>query len=483
MGSAEKQMRARLVTLIIDDDELFCDVVKEHLEDEGIDVMMAHRGVDGLKLCAEQKVDVVLLDENLPDIKGHALCPSIREANERCKIVFVTAQPSFNVAVKALRAGADDYLSKPVELEQLSVVVQRALRTLALERDAGVARFQGEQESRRAVLVGASSASEQQKTFVELAAQADAPVLITGETGTGKSVTARAIHYRSARAERSFLEINCAALPEQLIESELFGHSKGAFTGATARRRGLFEVADGGTLLLDEIGEMPLNLQTKLLSVLEDGRFRRVGSENDKTTDVRVIAATNKPIDSLLGEALRSDLYYRLSVLRFEVLPLRSRPEDIGPFCAHILASLGKDLRLGEGELERLSKYHWPGNVRELRNILERAAILQPGPLIYPSNFLLNLTPTLEKSGEEDVQQEKGVETLREMERQHIERALGVFDWNYSQTARALEIALSTLKRKLKSYGLVRPKRTARAAGAYSSGAAGTAGRGAPYEI
>jgi DNA-binding NtrC family response regulator len=463
----------KLVTLIIDDDELFCEAVTEHLEDEGFEVLSAHRGFDGLKLCSEHRVDVVLLDENLPDIKGHALCPSIREASERCKIVFVTAQPSFNVAVKALRAGADDYLSKPVELEQVSLIVSRAARIIALERDAGVARFQGERESKRAALVGVSPAFEQQQIFVELAGQVDATVLLTGETGTGKSVTARAIHYRSERAGRSFLEVNCAALPENLIESELFGHSKGSFTGASTNRRGLFEVADGGTLLLDEIGEMPVNLQTKLLSVLEDGRFRRVGSESEQKTDVRVIAATNQPLENLVGGALRSDLYYRLSVLRFEVPPLRARPEDIGPFCAHILASFGKDLRLGEGELERLSRYDWPGNVRELRNVLERAAILQTGPTIYPSRVLMSADtqPWSEPPETESVESRGGVETLGEIERQHILRALDVYEWNYSQTARALGIALSTLKRKLKSFGLHKSKgRAGHDNGAMSSG-------------
>ena len=457
----EKPHRAGVV-LVVDDDELFCDVIKDHLGALGMTVLTAHRGDEGLAQCSRHNVDVVLLDENLPDVKGHTLCPSILEVNELCKIIFVTAQPSFSVAVGALRAGAHDYLSKPVDLEELSHVVSRALKTLEMEREVIVSRYRGRKESQRAVLVGVTPVFEDLHSFVELAAAAAAPVLLTGETGSGKSVVARAIHEASPRSSRPFIDLNCAAVPEPLIEAELFGHSRGAFTGAVHSRRGVFEMAEGGTLLLDEIGEMPPNLQTKLLGVLEDGRVRRIGSEASSAVDVRVIAATNKPLHQLLEGTFRRDLYYRLSVLRFEVPPLRDRPGDIGPLCAHLLErmSRGRSFQLAEGELERLRAYHWPGNVRELRNVLERASILQPGPQLYPSRVIAsdNAVPTADAVSADYEPLIDTLSTLEDLERAHIRRVLEAVGWNFSKAARTLGIALSTLKRKLKRYGFERPR-------------------------
>ncbi|MCC6346879.1 MAG: sigma-54-dependent Fis family transcriptional regulator, partial [Nitrospirales bacterium] len=265
------------VLLIIDDDKLLCDALKDYFRSSGMQVLAAHTGGEGLALCALKRVDVVLLDQNLPDTEGHALCPAILKSNEQSKIIFITAHPSFEGAVKAIKAGAHDYLSKPFEVEELSLAVKNALNTLDLEKIVQIESYKRDKECEETVLIGSSPGLVEMVQLVDLAASTDAPVLITGETGTGKNVAARSIHYKSDARKEAFISINCAALPEGLIEAELFGYEKGAFTGATASRRGIFEMAEGGTLFLDEIGEMPMHLQTKLLSALEDKKIRRLG--------------------------------------------------------------------------------------------------------------------------------------------------------------------------------------------------------------
>lgn len=444
--------------LIIDDDVLFCDATKEYLSRPGLQIDAAHTASDGIARCQAQRFDLVLLDQNLPDGEGQELCPQILEINEQCKIILITAHPSFNSAVTALRAGAHDYLSKPFDPEELSLTVEKALRTLSLEEVENLARYQRQKERMTTVLVGADGGLADVARLVALAGNAEAPVLITGETGTGKNVAAKAIHYSSDRHDRPFISVNCAALPENLIEAELFGHEKGAYTGATSSRRGVFEIAAGGTLFLDEIGEMPLHLQAKLLGVLEDREVRRLGGERSRSVDVHVIAATAANLDDALDTTFRRDLYFRLSVMRIHMPPLRDRPQDIATLSEHFL----KELRgptaptIRDDEFERLRAYHWPGNVRELRNILERATIVQPGPIIEPSSLLgSSSVPQMSITSVNAVSDEV-VKTMEDVERQHIAHALDVLDHNYTQTAKALGVAISTLKRKIRKYGLKR---------------------------
>ena len=438
--------------LVIDDDRLFCDTVRDYFQDSLKEVLIANTGHEGLEACLKNKVDVVLLDQNLPDMEGHELCPNILKYNDQTKIIFVTAHPSFEGAVKAIRTGAHDYLSKPFELEELSLTVENALKTLALEKVAQVEEYKSNKESEEAVLVGHSAGILEVLKFVELAASEKAPVLVTGETGTGKNVVASLIHYSGSGRKNALISINCAAIPENLIEAELFGYEKGAFTGATASRRGIFEMAEGGTLFLDEVGEMPMHLQTKLLGVLEDKKVRRLGGEAIRPVDMRIIAATGSELEKVLGKTFRSDLYYRLSVIRMHIPPLRERRQDIPELCDYLLKKIahGRDFRLSDLEVKKLMQYDWPGNVRELKNILERSFILQEGNELRPSELLMKTHYA--QSYSHEITPNNIIKPLEEIEKQHIKYALEGFSGNLTKTAKALGISLSTLKRKIKDY-------------------------------
>jgi DNA-binding NtrC family response regulator len=443
---------ARKTILVIDDDRLLCDAVSEYLRSDTVEVLRTHSAADGLAFCARKKVDVVLLDQKLPDGDGHALCPSILNHNDQTKIIFITAYPSFDNALAAIRNGAYDYLSKPFELDQLRLTIEHALRTIELEGVEQLQKYRSSKESEEAVLIGGHGAMAELRNMVRLAASTDAPVLVTGETGTGKTIVARAIHYGGAPSAAPFISLNCSSLPENLIEGELFGSEKGAFTGAVTKK-GIFEMAEGGTLLLDEIGEMPLHLQSKLLSVLEDKKIRRLGGETIRPVDVRVIAATNKDLDNALTmKTFREDLYYRLSVLRIHIPPLRERKEDIPELCKYFVKKMAREeeLNIPDSEMPLLSDYHWPGNVRELKNILERAVLLQRGPLLSPSELLGKNSC----SGEPIHKRSVDLLPLSEVERGHITYALRLHSDNYTKTARSLGISLSTLRRKVKEYGL-----------------------------
>jgi DNA-binding NtrC family response regulator len=443
--------------LIIDDNDIFCDSVHDLLNDEITEVLIANTGKEGLNICAGNKIDVVILDQKLPDSEGVTLCPSILDQNEQTKIIFVTAFPSFNNAVKAIKVGAHDYLSKPFEMAELELTVKQAFRTLDLEKTEQIQNYRDNQETEEAELVSGEGAFDEIHKMIDIAASSEAPVLITGETGTGKNVVARAIHYKSNLPNKLFLTINCAALPDNLIESELFGSEKGAFTGATASRKGIFELADGGTLVLDEIGSMPIHLQSKLLGVLEEKRIRRVGGESFKPINVRVIASANNDLeDAIKNKEFRDDLYYRLSVIRIHIPPLRERKQDIPKLCKHFITKMSRDnkAKLADSELNNLMDYEWPGNVRELRNVIERSLIIQRGQPLKPSQ-LLRLNYSTERSNTDIISKnEKDVIPLETMENRCIKEALEKYNFNYSQTAKALGISLSTLKRKVKFYKL-----------------------------
>jgi DNA-binding NtrC family response regulator len=442
--------------LVIDDDRVFSNTVRDYLASDILEVLVANTAMDGLALCGQKKIDVVLLDQQLPDAEGHTLCASILKSNDQTKIIFSTAFPSFENAVKAIRSGASDYLSKPYDLEELGLAVRQAVRTLDLENVEQIQEYQRSRESEETVLIGGEGLSETLR-LVDLAATTDSPALITGETGTGKTLLAKAIHYRGRSDKAPFIGINCASLPENLVEAELFGYEKGAFTGAATARKGLFEMAEGGTLFLDEIGEMPLHLQSKLLSAIEDKKLRRLGSESVRPVDVRIIAATGVKLEDCLGTTFRKDLYYRLSVVRIHIPPLRDRRSDIPGLCKYLLKTVadGHEVTLSESELANLSSYDWPGNVRELKNILERAYLLQKGSEFRPSELLGQTPKAVPAAAGDSRSADAGARVLllEEVEMNHIKYVLGRYGGNYTQTAKALGISLSTLKRKLKAPG------------------------------
>jgi DNA-binding NtrC family response regulator len=442
----------RKTVLVIDDDRVFSAAVKEYLAGRSVDVSLSYTAADGLAVCSKREIDVVLLDEQLPDAEGHTLCTAILKYNDQTKIIFATAYPSFEHAVAALKAGAHDYLKKPFKLAELGHAVDHALRTLRLEQIEQVQRFRGEQESDDAVIVSGKGLADTLK-LIDLAAASTSPVLLTGETGTGKSFMAKAIHYRSPASRAPFLAVNCAALPETLIEAELFGYEKGAFTGAAQRKKGIFEMAEGGTLMLDEIGDMPVLLQSKLLGVLEDKMVKRLGAESARSVNVRIITATGVDLESALGSSFRRDLYYRLSVIHIHIPPLRDRREDIPDLCRHLLKKIagGRESPIGETELARLQDYSWPGNVRELRNVLERAFLLQEGADFRPSGLLVKPACTEQPVPLPRPNDDRETYSLAENEARHIRYVLGTFSGNQSRAAEALGISRSTLKRKLRS--------------------------------
>jgi DNA-binding NtrC family response regulator len=443
--------------LIIDDDRLFCDVTSEYLQGRPLVVSIAHTGEQGIQVCSRKRIDLVLLDQRLPDMEGARLCPQILMHNERTKIIFITAYPSFDNALKAIQAGAYDYLSKPFEMEALGLAVDQALHTQDLERIEQVHRYKIGLERRDAVLVGKSPQLAQVRRMIELASSSPAPVLIRGETGTGKGLVAKALHALSDRRDGPFIGINCAALPESLIEAELFGYEKGAFTGAAAAKKGIFEMAESGFLFLDEIGDLPLALQAKLLGVLDDKTIKRIGENAFRPVDVRIIAATNIDLDRAIAEKrFRQDLYFRLSVMEVKVPPLREHSEDIPELCRHFLEKLAPEgqIRLPEAENAELMRYSWPGNIRELKNVLERAFILRTQAGICPSK-LINIKPSSDHSpAPAQHNDNEPIITLKEMEQHWIGYALQRLSGNCTQAAKALGISRSTLQRKIIEYDL-----------------------------
>ena len=442
--------------LIIDDDRLLCDAVEGHFSGDRIEVISAFTGADGLSVCAMGKVDVVLLDQRLTDGKGVDLCKPILAHNDDIKIIFITAYPSFDNAVSAIKLGAFDYLSKPFELEELELAIDQSLRTLDLERVEQIQTYKNNKESGETVLFRKSGGLAEVWRMVELAASTNSPVLITGETGAGKNVVAKAIHYEGTSRKTSFVDINCASLPESLIETELFGFEKGAFTGAVSTRKGIFEMAEGGTLFLDEIGDLPPHLQSKLLGVLDDKKIKRIGGQSVRHVDFRLIAATNKDIEHAMTTGdFREDLFFRLSVIRIHVPPLREHIEEIPGLCRFFIQMIGgtSEIAISDSEIERLMAYHWPGNIRELKNILERSILLRKGSVIRPSELLgektqRRLSPAPGRTEISDTP------TLAELQKNHIKQTLIKFGGNHTRTAKALGISRSTLKRKIKAYGI-----------------------------
>lgn len=454
---------SEIKVMIVDDDANVRRMVRLLFERDGYQVVEATNGKEGVELYQKLQPSVILMDIAMPEMDGLTACKKIRETPTDIPILLVTSLSDVDSIEKGFAAGATDYITKPLNwivLKQrtlhLSRISQAEKTVASLQQWEQIHNYTNSQEKNENLLIGSGEAFSEIHQLIRRAASTDATVLITGETGTGKNVVAKAIHHSSEGRRKAFISINCAALPESLIEAELFGVEKGAYTGATSSRKGLFELANDGTLFLDEIGEMPVLLQSKLLSVLEERKVRRLGAENYKDINVRIIAATNvDPKQAIENGKLRSDLFYRLSVINIQIPALRQRSEDIAQLCYHFIKKFAPthNLFLSDQELDLLKKYPWPGNVRELRNIIERCIILQPGPELQPSKLINNFDNKNNHFKEsENLVIENKIFTLEELEKQYIEKIYNQLGKNQTHTARALNISLTTLKRKLKDY-------------------------------
>ena len=453
---------ARPRVLIIDDEKLVRWSLQQKLMREGYDAESAPTGEEGLNLVRDEGYDLVLLDLRLPGMDGVAVLREIKQLDREVAVVMLTADTGIAKAVECVRLGAHNYLCKPFEFEQVRVALEKAREELKLNREVARLRKQQQRQYGLDNLVGASGLMAGARDLLAKIAGSDATtVLVRGENGTGKELAARAIHFGSGRAQQPFLDINCSAVPEQLFESELFGHERGAFTDAKQLKKGLLEMADGGTLLLDEIGDMKLPLQAKLLRVLETRKFRRVGGTQDIGVDVRVIALTNRDLERLVAEGLfRQDLYYRLKVIEVLLPPLRQRPEDIGPLAAHFVAQFAREFKkpakqLSPEALELLARYDWPGNVRELRNVIERLVILEADPVIHPGH----LAPEIRLGGKKTsgFRLELPVDgvALEDVERELVVQAMQRTDGNQTRAAELLGIERDALRRRLQKYRLL----------------------------
>ncbi|HXG17067.1 MAG TPA: sigma-54 dependent transcriptional regulator [Calidithermus sp.] len=441
--------------LVVEDDPALRSLLSEALRRDGFLVTAAPDGAAALAALAEEEFDVVVLDLRLPDVDGIRILHHLRAEGHEAEVVILTGHADTATAIEALKLHAFDYVTKPVSLDELRPIVARAGRFRRLRLENRSLRRAVTQAESEGLLLGGSRAMQQLRDVLERASRSDSNVLILGESGSGKELAARAIHRGSRRRELPFLALNCAALPDDLLESELFGHERGAFTGATARRYGLLELAHRGTLFLDEIGEMSAAMQAKLLRALDRGEVRRLGGDRVRHVDVRVIAATNKDLARAVAQGqFRHDLYYRLGVVVIEVPPLRQRTEDIPLLVEHFAQQVAPPgrapLRLAPAALALLARYPWPGNVRELRNLVERLSVLSDGE-VTAGEVALHL-PAGPTAGEDT-----GLLALEEVERRHILRVLQHCGGNRTQAARILGVDPKTLYNKLKAYRTAPP--------------------------
>jgi two-component system nitrogen regulation response regulator NtrX len=442
--------------LIVDDEESIRFSLKGGLEDEGYQTLLAASGEEALEVVERHEVDLVLLDIWMRGKDGLQILEELKKDGFKSPVIIMTGHGSIDTAIRATRLGALDFIEKPLDLNKIIITLNNTLHLKALEEENALLRKKTEKDDE---IVGSSPAVARLKEQIDRAAPSDAWVLILGENGTGKELVARRLHKNSLRVKQPFVEVNCAAIPQELIESELFGHEKGAFTGATERRRGKFDLANNGTLFLDEIGDMSLPTQAKILRILQEQRFERVGGGQTIQVDVRVLTATNKDLEKEIGDGrFRQDLYYRLNVIPIYVPRLVDRKEDIPELVEHFLkmySSLkgGRKKTMTEGAIRKLMQHDWPGNVRELKNIVERLVIMTPDDTIKADDIIpLNSRHSSETDKLIDIPLLK--DARAQFEKMFIENKLRECGYNISKTADLIGVERSNLHRKIKGLGI-----------------------------
>ncbi len=444
--------------LVVDDDDAFRNVLKGELQRMGFQVTAVASAGEAIRRVSEREPDIVLLDLRLPDMSGLDVLKGIREKCPATDVIMLTGHGTIDTAIESIRMGAFDYISKPCPLDELDVRIRRALERQSLRRRASLLERGLTPPDLAAAFVGDSPEFQRVLQLIDRVGASDSTVLITGETGTGKEMVAKLLHARSARRNRPFVTVECAALQETLLQSELFGHERGAFTGADRAKAGLFEVAHGGTIFLDEIGEVSVATQVKLLRVLDTSTFRHVGGTSEIKVDVRVLAATNRDLPAMVRQGLfREDLYYRLSTVLITLPPLRERGTDIDLLARHFAALLserfGVEKRLTPATLEILRRHSWPGNVRELLHAIEAAIVVCEGTDVQPEHLPAQLRAPVAAPFSSSNGNSGALKTLEDMERAHIEAALRHTNGHRGHAARILGISERNLYRKLREYG------------------------------
>lgn len=446
--------------LIVDDEDAQRSVLKGYLEKKGYRIFSASSGNEGIKTVQNNIIDIILSDFKMPDKTGLEVLEEVKKINPEISFVILTAYGTIENAVKAMRLGAFDYISKPVDLDELDLMIERIIENRNLKSENQILKNQLKEKFKIDSFISQSPKMEEVLSVASRAADSRATVLITGESGTGKEVLAKSIHYVSSRKDKPFVAVNIPALPETLLESELFGHEKGAFTGAEKSKKGRFELAHEGTIFLDEIGDIPINLQVKLLRVLQEHQIEKLGSTDTVNIDVRIIAATHQNLEQKIKDgSFREDLFYRLNIVSLNIPPLRERKEDILPLIEHFIEKYSKEngrenLSLSKETVDTLIKYNFPGNVRELENIIERAVVLSRGNTITV-NDLPNVVKGFKAEKEIPANEETTlIEQVEELEKKLIFDALTKSNGNQSPAGRLLGLTERNLRYKMQKYGI-----------------------------
>ena len=447
--------------LVIDDDKSIRESLELYLEEEGYDVHTASNGTEGLNQFVAITPDVVILDIRLPDIDGFTVLEDLREEDEKVKVIMITAHHDMETTIKAMKGGAFDYIHKPIDVDELDIAIGKALGSIEMEKKITGLLMEHPRDFKVGDIIGTGKKMKEVFKTIGVVSQNKTTVLIQGESGTGKELIAKCIHYNTSRDE-PYIAVNCSAIVETLLESELFGHEKGSFTGAIARKQGKFELARYGTVFLDEISEMSVNLQAKLLRVLQEMEFERVGGKDRVKVNARIIAATNKDLRKMVQEGtFRDDLFYRLNIVSIHIPPLRERREDLAPLVEYLLRKANRELHkqiagVSEEMMDIFRRYSWPGNIRELENLLVRAAVVAKGQVLGKEDFPDLMEEKQDAgAGAGIVGSEPGrMLTLDEVEEIHIRKVISNTDKNKGEICEILGISRPTFERKLEKYGI-----------------------------